>query len=76
MYWSDSPAPAQQFLEPTLAPDQRQVAQIVAVMLDQVEGVQKSRLPLKSRWKSRIPVELKQNSGNAVVDLLNAKQRN
>jgi hypothetical protein len=29
----------QQFLEPPLALVQRQVAQIVAVMLDQVEGV-------------------------------------
>ena len=32
--------PAEQLLEPPLALDQRQVAQIVAVMLDQVEGEQ------------------------------------
>jgi hypothetical protein len=30
---------ADQFGEPSLALDQRQVAQVVAVMLDQVEGV-------------------------------------
>ena len=32
--------PAEQLREPPLALDQRQVAQVVAVMLDQVEGVQ------------------------------------
>jgi hypothetical protein len=32
--------PAEQFLEPPLALDQRQVAQIDAVMLDQIERVQ------------------------------------
>jgi hypothetical protein len=32
--------PAEQSGEPPLALDQRQVAQVVAVMLDQIEGVQ------------------------------------
>ena len=34
------PGLADQFFEPLLALDQRQVAQVVAVLLDQVEGVQ------------------------------------
>ena len=43
-----SPGAVQQFLEPPLALDQRQVAQIVAIMLDQVEGMQLRLMALGS----------------------------
>jgi hypothetical protein len=37
---SEFPCPAEQLFEPSLAFDQRQIAQIVAIVFDQVEGVQ------------------------------------
>jgi len=50
--------PAEQLLEPPLALDQRQVAQVLAVMLDQVEGEQHRLMApswLRSAWKSGVP---------------------
>ena len=44
--------PAEQSCEPSLALDQRQVAQVVAVMLDQVEGEQFCDSMLGAVWLS------------------------
>ena len=59
---------AEQFEEPPLALDQRQVAQVVAVMLDQVEGVQYRLMAprrLRSARKSGIPSSLADRATSA-----------
>jgi hypothetical protein len=59
---------ADQLGEPSLALDQRQVAQVVAVMLDQVEGVQYRLMAprrLRSARKSGIPSSLADRATSA-----------
>jgi hypothetical protein len=42
----------------------------------QAQQIKEAQATPERQVESRIPVEQKQNSGNAVVDLLNARQRN